>query len=147
MKKIYDITIEDIHQIKTLWEKNRVYHEATSEYFGEAYKGICFEDRMTKFEKMLPDTYRISLYQVDDELLGYCISTAANGVGEIESIHVDESQRGKGIGQELAEDHLKWMAEKQCKSIGVTVSQENKATIGFYRKLGFYPNTIFMEQK
>lgn len=141
----YDISFEDINRIKALWEKNRIYHEETSEYFGHAYRGLAFEDRMEKFKDYDPSTYRVSVYELEAKIVAYCISTAINGVGELESMHVEASQRGIGIGQALAQDHLKWMRAQKCSSIGVTVSQENVATIGFYKKLGFYPNTIFMQ--
>ncbi len=39
------------------------------------------------------------------------------------------------------------LKENNCKVIGVTVSQENETTIGFYKKLGFYPNTLYMQQR
>jgi len=47
----------------------------------------------------------------------------------------------------IASKHIEWMREMNCKVIGVTVSQENESTIYFYRKLGFYPNTLYMQQK
>ncbi len=42
---------------------------------------------------------------------------------------------------------MEWLKENNCKVIGVTVSQENETTIGFYKKLGFYPNTLYMQQR
>jgi len=144
--KINDISIKEISLIKNLWEKNRAYHEETSAYFSQAYQGLCFEDRMKKFDDYSEDTYKISLCKIDEAIVGYCISTISDGIGEVDSIHVESSLRGNGIGYKLVERHLKWMKETKCKSIGVTVSQENETTIGFYKKLGFYPNTLYMQQ-
>ena len=62
-------------------------------------------------------------------------------------MHVNETNRGSGIGKKLVSKHIEWMKEKNCKEIGVTVSQENEHTIGFYKKLGFYPNTLYMQMK
>ncbi len=42
---------------------------------------------------------------------------------------------------------MEWLKENNCKVIGVTVSQENETTIGFYKKLGFYSNTLYMQQR
>ncbi|WP_430883260.1 GNAT family N-acetyltransferase [Fusibacter sp. JL216-2] len=142
----FDIDYSDIHLIKDLWEKNRIYHEVSSEHFGHAYKGICFEDRMKKFKTYEGDTLKITLCKENEVIIGYCISSACQSVGELVSMHVDASKRGKGIGKKLVKHHLSWMKELACQSIGVTVSQENESTIAFYKKMGFYPNTLYMQQ-
>lgn len=144
--KIIDIKYDEIYLLKNLWEKNRLYHEKTSEYFGHAYESVYFDERMTKFRNLSEKEIKISVYKDAETIIAYCISVIKNGIGEVESIHVDELQRGKGIGEKLIKEHLNWMNEMNCKSIGVTVSQENKPTIEFYKKLGFYPNTLYMQQ-
>lgn len=147
MVEIFDVSFGKIEVIKDLWEKNRLYHEKSSQYFSEAYRCICFEDKIKYFKGMDEDTLKITVAKDGENLLGYCISTIIDGRGEMASIHVDQSRRGTGIGKKLVVEHLKWMKDKKCKAIGVTVSQENDSTIGFYKKLGFYPNTIYMQQK
>jgi ribosomal protein S18 acetylase RimI-like enzyme len=147
MIEIFDISYEHIEVIKNLWEKNRKYHEDNSEYFKESYRLVNFEDRMKAFSRFNKDTMKITVAKENDEYIGYCISTISNGKGEVDSLHVDKANRGNGIGKNLVTIHLEWMKEKNCKVIGVTVSQENEATIGFYKNLGFYPNTLYMEQK
>lgn len=147
MNEIFDINYEDVKIIKNLWEKNRLHHENTSEYFKEAYRVIRFDERIKAFSKFDKDTMKITVVKKKDEYIGYCISTITDGNGELASLHVDEKDRGNGIGKELVDIHIEWMNEKNCKAIGVTVSQENKATIGFYKKRGFYANTLYMQQK
>lgn len=147
MYELFDISYGEVGVIKELWEKNRIYHEKSSEYFKEAYRAINFEQRIQAFSVFSADTIKITIAKSNGKYVGYCISTAAEGKGEVESLHVDEAYRGSGIGKELVIRHLEWMNEKGCTTIGVTVSQENEATIGFYRRLGFYPNTIYMQQK
>lgn len=147
MYKIFDIFYAEIEVIKDLWEKNRLYHENTSEYFKELYRSICFEQRIKAFSVFNEDALKITVAKSNDAYIGYCISTIVDGKGELESLHVDAAYRGAGIGKKLVTKHLEWMNEKKCKVIGVTVSQENASTIGFYKKLGFYPNTLYMQQK
>ncbi|MDD4835422.1 MAG: GNAT family N-acetyltransferase [Lutispora sp.] len=147
MMEIFDIYYDEIEIIKDLWEKNRQYHEKTSEYFKESYHFINFEDRIKAFSAFTKNEIKISVAKIDSQYIGYCLSTAVKGKGELQSMHVDETKRGSGIGTELASRHLQWMKEKNCNAIGVTVSQENKSTIAFYRKLGFYPNTLYMQQQ
>jgi ribosomal protein S18 acetylase RimI-like enzyme len=144
MNEIFDISYDEVEIIKNLWEKNRQYHENTSEYFKESYRFISFEERIKAFENQ---TIKITVAKSDDGYIGYCISTIIDGKGEIDSLHVDEYNRGNGIGKELVIKHMEWLKENNCKVIGVTVSQENETTIGFYKKLGFYPNTLYMQQR
>lgn len=147
MCEIFDISYVGIEAIKELWEKNRLYHENTSEYFKESYRSISFDDRIKAFSGFDNDSIKITVAKSDGKYIGYCISTIVNDKGELESLHVDEANRRNGIGRKLVMRHLEWMKEKNCKVIGVTVSQENEPTIMFYRKLGFYPNTVYMQQK
>lgn len=147
MLELFDISYDEIYIIKELWEKNRHYHEKSSEYFKDLYRSMNFEERIIGFMGFDKETMKITVAKSDGNYIGYCISTAIDGKGEIESVHVDESNRGSGVGRKLVECHLSWMKEKNCIVIGVTVSQENEPTIGFYKKLGFFPNTIYMQQK
>jgi ribosomal protein S18 acetylase RimI-like enzyme len=147
MLELFDISYDEVEVIKDLWDKNRQYHENSSEYFKESYRTMRFEQRIQAFSVFDKETMKITVAKSSDKYIGYCISTIIEGKGELESLHVDESSRGKGIGEKLVRKHLEWMNENNCSVIGVTVSQENEPTIGFYRKLGFFPNTLYMQQK
>ncbi|MCK4257380.1 MAG: GNAT family N-acetyltransferase [Halanaerobiales bacterium] len=147
MNEIFDISYEEIEVIKNLWEKNRQYHENSSEYFKESYRFISFDQRTKAFSVFNKETMKITVAKSNDDYIGYCISTIIEEKGELESLHVDETSRGNGIGKKLVIKHIEWMKEKNCKVIGVTVSQENESTIWFYKKLGFYPNTLYMQLK
>ncbi len=146
MYKFFDIKYNEVSLIKELWEKNRQYHEDTSEYFGKFYHSINFDDRIKVMAGFNEDTLKITVAKENDEYVGYCISTIVEGKGELESIHVSASKIGKGIGKELAIKHINWMKEKNCKVIGVTVLQENENAIHFYKSIGFYSNTLYMQQ-
>ncbi|MCR3957027.1 MAG: GNAT family N-acetyltransferase, partial [Gudongella sp.] len=99
------------------------------------------------FKRFSEHKIKITVAKHNHGYIGYCISTISDVNGEIASIHIDESYRGIGVGRRLVVDHLNWMKEGKCKTMGVTVSQENVSTISFYKKLGFYPNTLYMQQK
>lgn len=147
MLQIFDILYDDIGVIRELWEKNRLYHENTSEHFKESYHFINFDERMKAFDLNDKETLKITVAKKNDKYIGYCISTIINDVGELQSLHIDESFRGNGAGMQLVTKHIEWLKEKHCKTIGVTVSQENHNTIMFYKRLGFFPNTLYMEMK
>ncbi|WP_432401056.1 GNAT family N-acetyltransferase [Wukongibacter sp. M2B1] len=145
MKEIFDISYDEVEVIKNLWEKNRQYHENTSEYFKESYRYINFDNRIKAFSIFNRDRLKITVVKDKGKYVGYCISTIVDGKGELESLHVDQNSRGEGIGQKLVTKHIEWMRDKNCKVIGVTVSQENKPTINFYKKFDLYPNTLYMQ--
>lgn len=146
MSEICDIPFEEVESIRELWEKNCRYHEKISEYFKEDYANASFVRRMKGFSEYSPENIKITIAKEDGVLIGYCISTIKDGVGELDTLHVDERLRGKGVGKEIVLRHVDWL-KKHCKVIGVTVSQENDSTIRFYRKMGFFPNTLYMKMK
>lgn len=146
MIETIEISLDNIEIIRPLWEKNREYHEKSSQYFGETYKNISFDEKVLQFQSMNDKSIKISVAIQQNICLGYCISSINEGKAEILSLHVDQGHRGAGIGKNLVKEHLKWMKKHNCTTIGVTVSQENINTIGFYKKLGFFPNTLYMQQ-
>lgn len=144
-----DITYSSIDRIKELWERNRAYHEATSEFFSEAYKGLIFEDRITGFSNFDQENIKITVASVGTLAIGYCLSIKEGLKGEVATLHVVEEHRGEGIGKDLMNQHLEWLRSNKCDDIKVVVSQENMPTIEFYKSLGFYPNTVemFLKEK
>lgn len=142
-----DINIDEIHMIKDIWEKNREFYINISNFFNFLYKGIVFEDRMKPFESMNQDNLKITIAQENDIVIGYCLSTTDDSYGEMNTLHVKEEERGKGVGKKLMEMHLKWMKEKECLNISLHVSCENENTIAFYEGFGFRKNTIEMRMK
>jgi len=147
MVEILDISYAEVGIIRDLWEKNRRYHEDNSEHFKESYGSIRFDERIKVFSGYSEGKIKISVVKDKDKYIGYCISVIDGSKGELGTLHIDEAERGSGIGKRLVGKHIEWMNEKKCEEIGVTVSQENELAIGFYKKLGFYPNTLYMQKK
>ncbi|MBP2028663.1 ribosomal protein S18 acetylase RimI-like enzyme [Acetoanaerobium pronyense] len=148
MKIIYrDIKFDEIQIIKDIWEKNRDFHINISSFFNFLYEKLVFEDRMKPFESMNKDNLKITIAQQNDIVIGYCLSTINDYEGQMNTIHVKEEARGRGIGKKLMERHLKWMKEKECLNISLHVSCENENTIAFYEGFGFRKNTIEMRRR
>ncbi len=140
-----DIPFSRIADVKSLWERNRKYHENLSESFGYLYTGLIFEERMKPFEVFNEECIKITLAENEEGgMLGYCISTVKGGEGETQSLHVSEAARGQGIGKKLMNSHIEWMKNKGCTNISITVSFENTETVNFYKSLGFKENTMEM---
>ena len=145
-----NLIIEDINQnsielIKPLWEKNRIYHQQITEHFGYQFANLCFEDRMKFLNEIDEESTKITIAKDGQKIIGFCISVIEKNVGEIYSLHVDESCRGNGIGKQITKSHLDWFHQHNCKSIKLFVSKENNNSIAFYESLGFRKNLIEME--
>ncbi len=143
---IKDIPFSQVSVIKDLWEKNRKYHEEISEFFGDIYSDLIFEERIQSFSSFDSDKIKISVAENSNngKILGYCISTFEGAEGETHSLHVDATERNHGIGKKLMERHIMWMQNNGCKAINITVAVENTNTIEFYKTLGFKSNTLQM---
>lgn len=140
-----DIQYSQISVIKNLWEKNRVYHENLSKYFGDNYSNIIFEDRIKHFSNFDSNHIKITIAEnSENQIIGYCISTIDGIAAETHSLHVAEDARGLGIGKNLMNRHIEWMKNNSCTNITLTVAYENSNTISFYNSLGFKENTIEM---
>lgn len=144
-----DIKFNEISIIKDLWERNRKYHENISEHFGELYSNLIFEERINSFNIFDENHIKITIAENTENktLLGYCISTFEEKIGEPQTLHVLDEARGKGIGKKLMQEHLGWLKNNGCEDITITVSHENYNTIEFYKTLGFMPNTLEMRLK
>lgn len=140
-----DIGFDDIELIKDLWERNRDYHRDKSEHFKCKYEHAEFHGRMRQFESDAKDGSKITIAENEGKIVGYCISTINDGIGEIGSLHVLETERGKGTGKILMGRHMEWLKEKKCLEIKVAVMTDNEGAIEFYRMLGFKPDILYMQ--
>lgn len=147
MYKIFDVAPEEVAVIEDLWERNRIFHEEVSEHFKELYTSLTFGERMEDLRNIDREEIKITVAQRDGRYIGYCISKIREGRGELESLHVSGESKGMGVGKSLSDEHIRWLKGRGCTSIKVRVAYENDDAISFYRKLGFYPNTLDLQLK
>ncbi|WP_406630904.1 GNAT family N-acetyltransferase [Amycolatopsis sp. WGS_07] len=60
-------------------------------------------------------------------------------VGVLESMRVDASHRGVGVGTALAEEFFAWARQSGANQVSVTAYSANESAVSFYRGLGFTP--------
>ncbi|QIB26463.1 GNAT family N-acetyltransferase [Caloranaerobacter azorensis] len=152
MKKIKYISGNEdlLDSIGFLWEKLNKHHENSSKYFSEKFSKFTFEVR----KKGLIDKAKRGFMKVEiardvekNINIGYCISTINDrNIGEIESLYVEPDYRKLGIGNEFMRNALDWMDLNNVKSICIGVSVGNEEVLSFYKKYGFFPKTIILEQ-
>jgi diamine N-acetyltransferase len=147
MIEIKDIPKEKINRIRNLWEKLNKMHYEDSIYFEDHYELFSFSERIEPLMKMNEEDIKISIINDGNSIQGYCISSIDDQKGEIDSIYIDEELRGRGLGKELINNHIKWMKEHGCTKIKVAVSYGHDSVIDFYHKLGFYERLVYYELK
>ncbi len=142
--RIRTITRDEINGIKILWENLNAHHLSRSTHFKEHFSKLTFEKRMEALKKR--DRFIGYVAEEDGEGVGYCIATVDRRVGEIDSIFVDESFRGKGVGEKLMSLALQWLGGQQCETIKVSIAEGNENVLGFYRRFGFAERFIVMQK-
>ncbi len=144
------LTTAELTVIKTLWEELNQIHLADSVYFKEHYVSFSFAERSADWFKLPEENFHLLVAETKDSVpVGYCISTidADRKKGEIDSLFVSKEYRRKGIGELLIKKSMKWLNDKQCISIRLSVSYGHEKVLGFYQKLGFYPRSTTLELK
>jgi ribosomal protein S18 acetylase RimI-like enzyme len=135
---------EHISDIKALWENLNAHHLSGSSHFKGHFSKLTFEKRVENLKKR----DRLIVYVAEDkgEKVGYCIATVDGVAGEVDSLFVQESYRGKGLGRELISHALQWLEQENCETIRVAIAEGNENVLDFYRRFGFAERFIVMQR-
>lgn len=138
--------IELIDAIEDLWEQLKVHHLGIDRVHPEGIRQAQFQKRKQELIKK-GNSLLVELAQVSENsnVIGYCISTISeNKIGELDSIFVEPSYRGLGIGKELVQRALNWMDRREVDAKRVNVLEVNEAAIALYRQFGFKTRQLEM---
>jgi ribosomal protein S18 acetylase RimI-like enzyme len=140
---------ELLGMIQPLWEKLNQHHAEISTHFAAEFELKTFDGRKTALlEKYADGEMRIDIAQSQGIAVGYLISAiSADGVGEIESIYVEEDLRGQAMGDELMRRALAWLDEQNVHTKVIAVAAGNERAYTFYERFGFYPRVVMLKQK
>ena len=79
--------------------------------------------------------------ETDEKLLGFAVGrvilSAADRVGELESVAVDGAGRRRGVGRSLCEAVVRWCRELGAVEMELEVRAGSSGAIGLYTGLGF----------
>ncbi len=147
----YRVLGEDsLDAVRPLWEKLRAHHSPLlSRFSGESPPFIFGPREQEILTKAEAGKIRVELVSTGLEAadIAYCVSTvSAGGRGELDSMFVEECFRGRGIGSELVRHALAWMESLGASSKVVTVAHANDEALAFYKRFGFHPRTILLQQ-
>ncbi|MCP3926153.1 MAG: GNAT family N-acetyltransferase [Desulfobacterales bacterium] len=133
--KIQILDKEHLYEIEDLWKELNDLHRELSTDFKEHFELFTFEKRCEQlYEK---DELRVFVACVEEKNIGYCIVTQDRNDGEVDSLFIQKRYRGQDVGNQLMQNGLKWLNEKQCTNIKIHVAEGNEFAIGFYEKFGF----------
>ena len=140
---------ELLDDIQPLWEELNQHHALVSPHFEADFHAKTFAGRKAALlQKYAARDMRIDLAQANGETIGYLISAiTTDGVGEIESIFIDDAYRGKTIGDQLMRRGLDWLDEQRVHTKVIDVAVGNERAYAFYARHGFYPRVVTLKQK
>jgi ribosomal protein S18 acetylase RimI-like enzyme len=131
---------ELLDAIQFLWEELNKIHLEKSVHFRDFYSRNTFEIRKETLLKTAQKGHMLIVLAYDEDfLIGYCVASLVDGVGEIDSLFVSVSYRGNGIGKHLMEKSLNWLKQNAASKTVIKVSVGNEDVFGFYTKHGFFP--------
>lgn len=141
--------ITEIYIIKPLWEKLNLIHLNKSVYFKSKYEKFTFDKRMESiYKKAEKGIIKLDLLLDNDkgEYVGYCLSSIEEGLGEIESIFIEEKYRKHGLGDKLMQSALKWFESKEINNIEINVVYANNGALPFYERHGFHIENYILKR-
>jgi diamine N-acetyltransferase len=138
-----------LESVRPLWVQLNEYHLRKSRFFRYHYEEITYEDRKLYFQNLArAGKLHIELARdpEQDRFIGYCISSlSAEKYGEIESVFIEESYRGRKIGSTLIGNALAWMNASGVVRTRVSVADGNSPALDFYQKFGFVSRMTVLE--
>jgi len=110
-------------------------------------------ERAQKIIKYFKKNSRIFLAREDDKIIGFAAGRIVKKqryfgkIGEVNSVLIVEERRGKGIGEALTKELLKWFKFKGVKTVRLFVYSKNNYAQNVYKKIGFGEKLKVMERK
>jgi diamine N-acetyltransferase len=143
------LPLEEIDQIKLLWEKLRSHHHERARDFKKDFEKKTFAERK-KGLSIGKKAIKILVAQESNlaPIVGYCIaSISEENLGEVDSIYIDERYRSLGIGKELMNRSFEWFTQNGIQDVTISVALGNEEALPFYAKFGFAPRTYILNKK
>ena len=129
-----------IHDIHVAWRPD-IYYTCDEPYSKEAFL-TDIQNRMiyvAKVDGVVAGYIRLSVLQKGGA------GTVEKKLLRLDSIVVDESCRGQGIGKAMITDVRALARVFGCKQLILSVHPENDGAVAFYQKCGFYIRSIQMD--
>jgi ribosomal protein S18 acetylase RimI-like enzyme len=142
MYQIRSARIKDIPQIVVInrdsWLETYPNAEAkiTTDDVAHRFNDLAkLEQRWTESFEKQGENAVCFVYEMDDNILGYCVLKKTPEGGYLNAIYVIPGSTNQGVGTKLMNQALNWF--KSENRVYLTVANYNHRAIGFYQKFGF----------
>jgi ribosomal protein S18 acetylase RimI-like enzyme len=134
---------ELLDRVEPLWMQLRRHHgELAPRWSGSLLSATFEQRRMALLNKSAAGLLVLIAISSENDI-GYGVSTiAADGSGEVDSLYVIPSHRGRGAGHAMMSKTLEWFVDRSVESIAVEVISGNEAAQKFYARYGFVARTV-----
>ena len=133
--QIVEISKNEIHLIQPLWNALNQHHWEQSAHFKSHFCSFSFSDRCRKL--LAAEALHILAAQENNQLVGYCIASTHQDVGEIDSLYVLPEYRSQQLGEILTTKAMEWLTQQSCSELNVYVAEGNEQASSFYERFGF----------
>ena len=142
---------ELFRRVAPLWERLRSHHQGISVNFQDHFAQMNFPDRKKELlGKSRRGNLRIFLAHdlAAKQDTGYAVATIDKLMtGELDSLYVDDTYRGKKIGEALTKRALAWIRKQKPVQTVIYAAVGNERVLDFYRKFEFHPYIIQLREK
>ncbi len=146
----------ELNDLKRLAELFRELHRCHCEIAPNKHRMPRDDFFLERLSAMLSDDEFTALVNDDNGINGYALLRIIDVNSEekiqrrvcfIDCFAVSESFRRKGIGTALFGAVKDFARENGCDAVQLSVDAENKSAAEFYKKMGFSPRTIIMDNQ
>jgi len=129
---------DSIDLIEPLWILLNEMHKEFDREAGQPVRTTVWPERREQLLDKSGFKTSIELLYKNGELAGYCYSTIdRDGIGEIDSLFIDEKLRCKGYGKLFVESALAFFECNNTTCIKIWVHPANTLAKSFYRRFSF----------
>lgn len=136
---------KDLDSIARLYVHNHktTYRDLLSE---EYLNSLTVESAKSRWQKYLDENNKIWVAYESDIFLGFTAGKEDEEIKDtwyLDSLHVSENARGRGIGTELIRTMGRYAYENGYKSMSICVVKGNESAKSLYLRLGAVPYKSF----
>jgi GNAT superfamily N-acetyltransferase len=134
---------ELLHRVGPLWSRLRRHHADVAPQWSASLMASSFEQRRADLVGKGARGILVSMAIWRGQDIGYCVSTiSSDATGEVDSLYVLQSHRGRGVGHALMSTAMNWFDGQSVQKIVVDVISGNDGAQQFYARYGFLPRTV-----
>jgi ribosomal protein S18 acetylase RimI-like enzyme len=153
--RIRRIDATELDLVEPLWNALREHHSSVTPKLGEPRpRTESWQYRRAQYARWLagPGAFLL-LAERDEEPVGYAMVQPRDGsptwplserAGELETLSVLPSERGRGTGSALLEAVREELAEQGITEVSLHVMHTNSDAMRFYERHGFEPYAIWV---